>query len=411
MYDNAPANEQAFTDQKDKDQNNSTAQDTDANQNGKHKDAKDDKNGDKNGKKDKGDFIWRIHHHFNELFERFRDRYCTALTWALTNRGKTSLIFVVFFLLSFCLLPFIGKNFFPNVDAGLIRLHIRAPAGTRLEETEHLFSKVEAEIRKTIPPGEIDTVIDNIGLPVGGVNLAFSDISTIGSLDGDMLISLKEKHGPTETYTEALRHKFAAQFPDTTFQFLPADITTQILNFGLPAPIDIQVAGRDPGDYAVAQQIVKSVRKIPGAVDVVLHQVVNAPQININVDRTRAGLLGLTERDAANNLLLSLTGNAQSAPSFFVDYKNGASYNVTVQSPQRNIQSVADIINTPVQASAATPTQVTSATATTPQLLSNLADVQHTQTPQVINHYNVQPTSSMCMSVRQDVTWAAWRAM
>ena len=344
-------------------------------------------------------FIWGVHHRFNHVFESFRDRYCTALTWALTHRLIVGVLFSVFFLLSFCLLPFIGRDFFPRVDAGQIRLHIKALPGTRLEETEHLFSQVEAVVRQTIPKDEIGTIIDNIGLPVGGVNLAFSDVSTIGSMDGDMLISLNgEKHGPTDVYTRTLRRKLNQQFPEASFQFLPADITTQILNFGLPAPIDIQVVGRDPGNYALALQIAQKVKAVPGAVDVNVHQVVNAPQINVNVDRAKAGLLGLTERDAANNLLLSLTGNGQSAPSFFVDPKTGVSYGVNIQTPQRNIRSVEDLENTPILPSATTAPQVTAASAPTPQLLSNVAEFQHTRTPQVINHYNVQPIFDIYLS-------------
>lgn len=368
----------------------------------------DSKGHDANGHNEKGiksiarhidDFIWGVHHKFNGLFEGFRDRYCTVLTLALSHRLATTILFAAFFLLSFCLLPFIGRDFFPKVDAGQIRLHIRAAAGTRLEETEHLFFQVEGVVRETIPKEEIETVIDNIGLPVGGVNLAYSDSSTIGALDGDMLIALNErKHGPSEAYTNTLRRKLNEKFPDAQFQFLPADITTQILNFGLPAAIDIQVSGRDPGNYALAQQIAHKVKAIPGAVDVNLHQIVNAPQINVDVDRQRAGLLGLTERDAANNLLLSLTGNGQSAPSFFVDVKNGASYGVTIQTPQRNIGSIADLENTPVLPSATTAPSVSSASAPQPQLLTNMATFTHSKTPQVINHYNVQPVFDIYVS-------------
>ncbi len=346
---------------------------------------------DKN-KEDKGDIFWRVHHKFNILFEHLRGRYCTGLKWTMEHRLLVGVAFGIFFVISGCLAPFIGKDFFPHVDAGLIRMHVKAPPGTRLEETEHLFSRVEGVVRQVIPNHEIQTIIDNIGLPVGGVNLAFSDISTIGSLDGDMQIALKEgEHGPTEQYIQALRRRLHHDFPDATFSFLPADITTQILNFGIPSPIDIQVNGRDPGNYQIAKDIADKVKLIPGAVDVQVHQVVNAPQIDVKVDRTKAGLLGLTERDAANNVLLSLTGNGQSAPSFFVDPKLGVSYGVNIQTPQRDIRSVEDLANTPILPSATTPSQVTSASAQTPELLSNLADFQHSQTPQVVNHYNILP--------------------
>ncbi len=356
-------------------------------------------------KDDKGDIFWRIHHKFNIVFEHLRERYCTGLKWTMERRLLVGLIFGAFFLVSFCLTPFIGKDFFPRVDAGLIRMHVKAQPGTRLEETEHLFSRVEGVVRQVIPNNEIQTIIDNIGLPVGGVNLAFSDISTIGSLDGDMQIALKEgEHGPTEQYIQALRRRLHHDFPEATFSFLPADITTQILNFGIPSPIDIQVNGRDPGNYQIAKDIADKVKLIPGAVDVQVHQVINAPQIDVNVDRTRAGLLGLTERDTANNLLLSLTGNGQSAPSFFVDPKIGVSYGVNIQTPQRDIRSVEDLLNTPVLPSASTAPSVTSANAPQSQLLSNLAAVQHSQTPQVVNHYNILPVYDVyCNTENRDL--------
>jgi multidrug efflux pump subunit AcrB len=334
--------------------------------------------------------IWTVHHAFNARFERARDSYRGGLAWALGNRGKVALLFGLFFGLSFLLLPFIGQDFFPTVDAGQFRLHVRAPAGTRIEETERLFSQVEDEIRQTIPARQLDLTLDNIGLPVGGVNLAFSDSVTIGPSDGEILVALKEgEHAPTAGYIKTLRRRLHERFPQLVFFFQPADIVNQILNFGLPAPIDIQVVGRDPGNYAIAKAISEQVRQVPGAVDVHVHQVLDTPELDVNVDRERAQDVGLTQQNVANNLLISLSSSGQGAPNYWLDPKNGVSYLVAVQTPQYKINSMAELQNTPI----VNPGQPT-------QLLSNLAQFGRGKAAQVISHYNVQPVYDIYANVQ-----------
>jgi multidrug efflux pump subunit AcrB len=271
-------------------------------------------------------------------------------------------------------------------------LHIRAPAGTRIEETERLFSQVEEVIRRTIPAEELSLVLDNIGLPVGGVNLAFSDSSTIGPSDGEILVALNpEHHGSTWQYVRALRQRLNVQFPQLTFFFQPADIVGQILNFGLPAPIDIQVVGRDlQANYAIAKHIEARVARIPGAVDVHVHQIVDAPQLFVNVDRTRAAQMGLTQRDVANNLLVSLSSSGQTAPNYWLNPQNGVNYLVAVQTPQYRIDSIDALQSTPIVVGSMS----------APQLLSNLATVERRTEMAVVNHYNVQPVVDVYANVQ-----------
>ena len=294
--------------------------------------------------------IWRGHYIFNRRFERMRSSYTSLLHWCLDHRAPVLIAFAVFVVLSLCLAPFIGRDFFPTVDSGQMRLHARAPSGTRIEETEVMFANVENEIRQVIPAREIDTIIDNIGIPNGGFNLAFGDSPTIGTADGDILISLNpDEHGPTAAYTDQLRKRLNQRFPDVTFFFEAANITNQILNFGLPAPIDVQVVGRNAaGNYQIAQQIREKVARIPGAADVHIHQVVDWPEIDINVDRDKAGQVGLTQRDVSNSLLVSLASSGQVAPTQWLDWKTGVSYFVAVQTPQYKMDSMAAILRTPV---------------------------------------------------------------
>jgi multidrug efflux pump subunit AcrB len=236
------------------------------------------------------------------------------------------------------------------VDSGQIKLHARAPAGTRIEETEVRFAAIEREIRSAIPPDEIDTVIDNIGIPNSWASIAQGDIPTISAADGEILISLKkERHSRTPDYEVMLRQRLHERFPDTVFFFQPANITTQILNFGLPAPIDLQVVGRDAeANYKIAEKLAAEIACIPGAADVHVHQVVDAPEIRLNVDRAKAAELGLTERDVTNNMLISLSGNGNLAPNFWVNWSNGVSYNVGVQTPQYKLDSLDTLLRTPV---------------------------------------------------------------
>ncbi|MEH2356834.1 efflux RND transporter permease subunit [Nostoc sp.] len=341
----------------------------------------------------KKDILWRIHEQFNRQFEKFRQNYRNTLAKALNHRGVVFAMFGAFWVSALVLLPFVGQDFFPQVDAGQFRLHVRAPAGTRLEKTEQIFTQVENEIRQVIPEQELEIILDNIGLPVGGVNLAFSDAATIGSADGEILVGLKEgKHHSTWQYVRQLRQTLTAQFSELTFFFQPADIVTQILNFGLPAPIDIQVIGpaknrRD--NYKIAKQIKTQIAQIPGAVDVHLHQVVDAPDLRINVDRSQAQRSGLTQRDVANNLLTSLSSSGQTSPNFWLDPIKGVSYLIAVQVPQYKLNSLEKIQNTPVANGSSSS-----------QLLSNLAVVKRGKAAAVVNHYNVQPVFNIYANVQ-----------
>src|SRR5437762_2823758 len=242
-------------------------------------------------------FLFGIHESFNRVFEKIRDRYVEALRWCLGNRKIVFIAMGAMVLISLCVVPFLGRDFFPVVDAGQFRLHVRAPVGTRLEATEERFYRVGRAIREVIPPNEIDNVLDNIGLPVSGINLAFSDNATIGEADGEILVALTPKHKPTAQYMHILREKLHRDFPDMEFFFAAPDIVSQILNFGIPAPIDIQVTGRDPKGYEIANQIKQRVAQIPGAADVHVHQVVHGPDLRVNVDRTRAQQIGLSQND------------------------------------------------------------------------------------------------------------------
>jgi multidrug efflux pump subunit AcrB len=296
-------------------------------------------------------FIWRIHFAFNRRFERFRTKYTGLLDWSLDHRGAVLAGFLIVSLGSLGLVYLVGSDFFPTVDSGQIRLHARAPAGTRIEKTEMLFANIENEIRSVIAGNELDTILDNIGLPNGGFNLGFGDSPSIGTSDGDILISLKEEHTSTALYTDRLRKRLHEKFPDTVIFFEAANITNQILNFGLPAPIDVQVTGRDAGpNYKIAQQLQERIAHIPGAADVHIHQVLDAPELRINVDRTKAGQLGLTQRDVANSLLISLSGSGQIAPNQWLNWGNGVNYQVLVQTPQYKIDSVDALMRTPISA-------------------------------------------------------------
>jgi multidrug efflux pump subunit AcrB len=280
--------------------------------------------------------------------------------------------------------PFLGRDFFPTVDAGQFRLHVRAPAGTRIEETERVFTRVENVIREIIPAEELVTVLDNIGLPNGGLNLAFSDSATISPADGEILVSLNpEKHGSTWDYVRKLRDRLNHDFPDYTFFTQPSDIVGQILNFGLPAPIDIQIAGRERfANYKLAQELATRVAAIPGAVDVHVHQIINAPALKIKVDRDRAGQLGLTQRDVASNLLISLSGSAQAAPNFWLNPQNGVQYAVATQTPQFLINSLEALQTTPIGSAGGLGG---------PQILGNVATLERTTQQAVVGHYNIQP--------------------
>jgi multidrug efflux pump subunit AcrB len=328
-----------------------------------------------------GDLVWRLHLRFNRIFESLLNLYRGGAHWAVRNRRKVVYGFCGLFALSLLLVPFIGEDFFPQVDSGAIRLHVRAPTGTRIEETRRLFSEVETTIRRVLPRGEVELMIDNLGLPVGGVNVAYNTSGTIGDFDGDLLIQLRDGHGPTPKYVKEIRSALTKEYPDATFFFEPADITTQILNFGMPAPIDVQVVGKDASNYKVASALARKIRLVPGAVDVHVHQVVDEPELHVQVDRQKAQLLGLNQKDVANNLLVSLSSSGQVMPNFWVNPRNGVSYLVAVQTPQYELDSLSQIQRTPLPDAE----PVT-------QQLSNIAAITRRTSPAVINHYDVQPT-------------------
>jgi multidrug efflux pump subunit AcrB len=329
---------------------------------------------------------------FARNYERFRERYAVALGWALRHRGRVFLIFGLGVAGTLAVVPFVGQDFFPQVDAGQFRLHVRAPAGTRLEETARIFSEVEDEIRQTIPADELKLVLDNIGLPSLAFNLAYGDSATTGTADGEILVALnRERHGPTEGYVRALRERLPRRFPECDFYWQPADIVSQILNFGLPAPIDIKVAGYGgPANYRTAREIQARVARIPGAVDVHLHQVVSAPSLSVAVDRTRAAELGLRERDVARDLLVSLSGTAQVSPEFWVDPMLGIPYAVSVRTPQDRVRTIDALWNTPV----AVPREGSTA------LLSNLATLHREPMVAVANHSDIQPAFDIYANVQ-----------
>ncbi len=323
-----------------------------------------------------------VHDSFNHGFEKLRERYTHALDWSLDHRGVVFIAMGALLVVSLCLVPFLGRDFFPSVDAGQFRLHCRAPEGTRLEVTEQRFYAVGNVIRQVVPPKEMRTVLDNIGLPVSGINLAFSDNATISSADGEILVALDpDNHGPTARYVRTLRERLRLEFPDMEFYFAAPDIVSQILNFGLPAPIDVQIGGRAEENYALAKQIEARMAKIRGAADVHLHQRVHGPDIRVNVDRTRAEQIGLTQQAVANTMLTSLSSSGQANPNFWLNFKTGVNYQVAVQTPQYKMDSLNALQNTPI----------VGPNLPQPELLGNLASFTRGVSPVIVNHFNVQP--------------------
>ena len=339
----------------------------------------------------RGDVFWRIHQRFNRHYERFRNAYVRALDWSLDHRLAVVAATCGILFFTALLIPFLGRDFFPLVDAGQFRLHVRAPDGTRVEETERVFTRVENVIRQVVPPEELVTILDNIGLNSGSA-LAFSDSATIGPADGEILVSLNpDKHGSTWAYVRTLRERLRRELPDYVFFTQPSDIVGQILNFGLPAPIDVQIAGREAkANYAIAQEISTRIAQVRGAVDVHVHQVVNAPAFRVNVDRTRAEQVGLTQSVVASNLLISLAGSGQAAPNFWLNPQNGVQYSVVTQTPQFRLNSIAALQATPVSNSDRNGVA---------QVLGNVATVERTTMASVIGHYNVQPVFDVYANV------------
>ena len=331
-----------------------------------------------------GVFAWLrgIHDRFNHGFEKLREAYVAALDRALDHRGIVFLSMGALALVSLGLVPFLGRDFFPAVDAGQFRLHCRAPEGTRLEVTEARFNAVAKVIREVVPADEVRTVLANIGLPASGINLAFSDNSTISSADGEILVALNpDHHGPTANYVRMLRERLQRDFPDMEFSFSAPDIVSQILNFGLPAPIDIQITGANPENLALAKQIEARVAQIRGAADVHLQQRVHSPELRVNIDRARASQIGLTQQNVANTLLTSLSSSGQASPNFWLNFQNGVNYQVAVQTPQYEMDTLNALLNTPVVAPGLAQ----------PELLGNLSRIERGDSPVIVNHYNVQP--------------------
>ena len=328
----------------------------------------------------------RFQQGFEHRFEQLRQGYIGVLKLALLHRPALIIGFFVIVGLSFGLVPLLGRNFFPTVESDQIRLHMRAQTGTRIEEASRLAGQVENAIRRVIPAAHLSTIVDNVGLPVSGINMAYSNSGTIGVEDGDILISLKDAIGAD--YIPELRRKLPREFPGTAFSFLPADIITQILNFGLPAPIDLQVTGSDlEADRTYAEELLRRVSRVPGIVDARLQQEFNEPTLNVDVDRTYAGLVGLTEKNAATSMLATLAGSIQTAPTFWLNPRNGVSYPIVVQTPQYDVDSINNLRNLPL------------GTGSQMQLLGGLAKIRESASNAVVSHYNVRPVVDIYASV------------
>jgi multidrug efflux pump subunit AcrB len=355
-----------------------------------------------------GGWIWRVHKKFDRGFERLKANYRGLLEWALDHRLVALCGFAIFALASLALAPFVGRDFFPSVDAGQLRLHVRAPAGTRIEETERIFGQVEDEIRQIVPPEETDLILDNMGMSPSFTVRAYIDNGTVSDGDGEILVSLTKSHSPTDRYVARLREVLPQKFPECTFFFQPADITSQVLNFGLPSPINVQVAGvRADENLKVARQLQKQIAEIPGAVDVHIHQIVDQPTLNVDVDRVMASQLNLTQQNAANSMLVSLSGTSQVAPNYWVDPDNHVNYVLAVQTPPYRIDSIESILNTPIlnAQAPAPPSQAVLPPGTPPpessaQFLRNIAQLRRTVSPSVISHYNVQPVYEIYADVQ-----------
>ena len=321
---------------------------------------------------------------FENGFTRFREGYRGLLVRVLSRRGAFVTVFLMFVGGTFLLLPLLGEDFFPTVDAGQFRLHVRAPTGTRIEETSRLADRVGNVIRAVIPPNELGGILDNIGVPSGGLPLTYIDNGLVGTGDADLWVSLKADHKPTESYVRELRSRLNSEFPGTTFYFLPADITNQTINFGLPAPIDIQIAGKNLAENRkIANKLLAEIRRIPGAVDARIQQPDDQPNLKFTVDRTKASMMGLTQRDVAGSVLLTLSGSSQTQPNYWVNPKNGVQYKVNVRVPEYKMDSV-DALNS----MAITGSQSGKNNA---QLLANLATLKQTDISPVYSHYDIQP--------------------
>ena len=324
----------------------------------------------------------RFQHIFEKQFEAIRQSYQGLLERALKQRCRFIGCFMGFVVVSFALIPFLGRNFFPSVDSGQILLHARAPVGTRLETTAEIFAGIESAIRKIVPPTELDTIIDNIGQTISGINTAYNNTGTVGPQDGDIQIALKESHRPTADYVRKLREELPRAFPGVTFSFPPADIISQILNFGAPAPIDLQIRGMQlQANFAYADMLLREIRRVPGVVDARIQQSHANPMFNIDVDRTQAQLLGITENDVTNSLVVNLAGSSQVAPTYWLNPANGVSYPIVIQTPQSSLDSLAALQNLPISANASASSQI----------LGGLASITRADSNVVFSQYDIQP--------------------
>jgi multidrug efflux pump subunit AcrB len=324
----------------------------------------------------------RVQGRFELLFERLRNGYRGILQQCLAHRIIFPLIFLALCVCSFALLPWLGEDFFPSVDAGQIKLHLRAPTATRIEETAALCEDVERAIHEEIPANEIESVIDNIGLPNSALNYTYSTSAPVGPEDADIMISLNEKHRPTQDYIHDLRLKLNQSFPGVLFYFPPADIVSQILNFGLPAPIDVQIQGRDlEANHQFAESLMAQLSNVTGIADLRIQQPFDQPKLHIDVDRTKALQTGSTQKDVAGNLLVSLSGSFQTTPSFWLDPKSEVSYSVATQAPQYDFESLQDLENIPVNGGTGAPWQ----------MLGNLGTITRGSGMAIVSHYDAQP--------------------
>lgn len=319
---------------------------------------------------------------FAEKFERFRGGYKQLLVLAMSHRRGFVTGFMLFVLASFALVPFLGRNFFPSVDSGQIMIHFRAQPGTRVEETANLSARVQAAIRQIIPPEELQLLVDNVGMPFSGINMTYNNTGTIGPQDGDIQVTLEEDHAPTVDYLRKLREELPRRFPGASFAFTPADIVSQILNFGTPAPIDLQVRGNNlAANYSYAESLLAEIKRVPGIADARIQQARGLPTFSVDVDRTRAQYAGLTERDVTNSMVINLAGSIQVSPTYWLNPQNGISYPIVMQTPQYQMDELNSLETLPISG----------ANSTSSHLLGGIADIRRSTSSGVISQYNIQP--------------------
>jgi multidrug efflux pump subunit AcrB len=338
---------------------------------------------------------WNIAARFQKWFERSFNSTRDAYHRLLTGLVAIPWLFLPLFLGScvavFALFPWLGQDFFPSTDAGQIKLHVRTKTAMRIEETANVCDQIEAAIRRTIPPAEVSSIIDNIGLPYSSINLSYSTSAPIGTMDSDILVSLNEDHHPTADYVREMRKSLPQEFPGVTFAFLPADIISQILNFGLPAPIDVEVVGLDiDANRVYAGKLLSQLRQVPGLVDLHIHQLFDQPKLHINVDRTKAAESGFTEKDVANSMVVALSGSFQTTPAFWLNWKNGVNYSLIAQAPQYSVSSLSDLENI----------SITGSTASQPEILGDVSSTVRGAGMAVVSHYNIQRTIDLFGAVQ-----------